>query len=864
MKYTSIVTIILLNFVYIYNIFAQKNIRLPNTKFIFCPAPPAPPVSQRSHPVYISPPKEFLNRYNNPNLKTENKSTINVNYVGFSPEAQAAFQYAVDIWESILISPVEINVLAEWEDLGSTILGSAGPANYYRLLTEATVSKNHFYVDAIAEKIRGTSLNENNPDIFCVFNSSYPRWYFGTDGFVVDKQDFVSVVLHELGHGLGFFAVQYVDYNRNRGTLRDRFRNPGNNFSSVYASLLVDETGSMLYDESLFPDPSVELGSHLVGNNLFFNSPIVKKVNSGENAKISAPANFDNASSISHLDENLYPFGDINALMTPSVQLGEVIHDPGPIMLAMFAEIGWVHLNIEHQNLPFIKDTISELTITAKITADSVIDENSILVYYSNDKFVSDENSIKMLPTSNNDEYEADIPAPGGHRGDTVYYYISAGDNLPKTYTLPGDAPEVLYKTFEWQDRENPEIFHGQDRRDTEIFYNYPSYILSTKLRKDGIPIIAEVRDNFGVEEVYVEFSINDVEQDSIPLDRVRNTNLYEALLPFDQVSILRNDDVIKYRIVAKDVSKYENKTFEPSSGRNEIVVRDLFSPQISYSNNLNNQTADFTFGDDHFNIATPGNFNDGAIHSSHPYSSTDNYTFLLLKPIILGDNSTTSPGRMSFDEIVLVEPGENNSVFGDFGFWDYVIVEASKDKGITWVALEDGYDSRRYDGWLKAYNKNIDLFNNSTIEGRHEMFKNHQINILENSYFNAGDTVVIRFRLWANDLIVAWGWAIDNLEIQTDKVTSMEDFLSKQEDFKIYPNPSRGKTKIELSLKRFVDNLQLQVLNIYGQQLYKREYTKINQLYETFDVSTFPQGIYYMILNLEGHTLNRKLMIVK
>ncbi|HEX6463614.1 MAG TPA: BACON domain-containing carbohydrate-binding protein, partial [Vicinamibacterales bacterium] len=54
-----------------------------------------------------------------------------------------------------------------------------------------------------------------------------------------------------------------------------------------------------------------------------------------------APAAFQNGSSYSHLDENTYPPGDLNSLMTPAIGFAEVIHTPGPIVLGMFTDMGW-------------------------------------------------------------------------------------------------------------------------------------------------------------------------------------------------------------------------------------------------------------------------------------------------------------------------------------------------------------------------------------------------------------------------------------------------------------------------------------------------------------------------------------------
>jgi hypothetical protein len=44
----------------------------------------------------------------------------------------------------------------------------------------------------------------------------------------------------------------------------------------------------------------------------------------------------------------------------------------------------------------------------------------------------------------------------------------------------------------------------------------------------------------------------------------------------------------------------------------------------------------------------------------------------------------------MTFDEIVLVEPGESYADFGDTEFWDYVIVEGSNDLR-DYLAATDG-----------------------------------------------------------------------------------------------------------------------------------------------------------------------------
>ncbi|HYF65962.1 MAG TPA: hypothetical protein VD886_24245, partial [Herpetosiphonaceae bacterium] len=132
-------------------------------------------------------------------------TTITVNYMGsWDPQAKTAFQYAVDLWESYIATPVPISVDASWEALGTNMLGRAGPTTVRFNFTNAP-RLNTWYPIALANALRGLDLAPSESDITANFSSSFSNWYLGTDGNTpAGKYDFVSVVLHELGHGLGF------------------------------------------------------------------------------------------------------------------------------------------------------------------------------------------------------------------------------------------------------------------------------------------------------------------------------------------------------------------------------------------------------------------------------------------------------------------------------------------------------------------------------------------------------------------------------------------------------------------------------------------------------------------------------------
>jgi hypothetical protein len=106
-------------------------------------------------------------------------ANIIVTYTGFTPQAQAAFQHAVDIWESLLVSPVTIHVQATWTPLGTGVLGSAGATAYYNDPSGA-VRSGASYPVALAEKIAGQELNApTEPDINARFSSTF-NCYYGT------------------------------------------------------------------------------------------------------------------------------------------------------------------------------------------------------------------------------------------------------------------------------------------------------------------------------------------------------------------------------------------------------------------------------------------------------------------------------------------------------------------------------------------------------------------------------------------------------------------------------------------------------------------------------------------------------------
>ena len=257
-------------------------------------------------------------------------STFVVNYdAGFNanPSAKGAFQAAVDEWSSVISSPVPITIDASFTSLPSGVLGSAGPTNFWVNFTGAPQA-NTWYPIALANARHGSDLDATIPDISATFSSTFSNFYFGTDGVPGAKVDFESVVLHEIGHGLGFVGL--AGYHGSAWSCC-----AGSSYPGIYDRFTTGN-GSPIATLSAGALPAA-----MQGADVRFTGAAATAANGGVAPKLYAPNPWQGGSSYSHLDEATYPAGNPNSLMTPAIGSNEVIHAPGPIALGIFADTGW-------------------------------------------------------------------------------------------------------------------------------------------------------------------------------------------------------------------------------------------------------------------------------------------------------------------------------------------------------------------------------------------------------------------------------------------------------------------------------------------------------------------------------------------
>ncbi len=289
--------------------------------------------------TFVAPPRNMASR--------ASCASFEFSYFGSAPQTvKDGLAYAADIWASQLVSqvPIRVNIVyISWQALGTSI---ASPIRNF----PGAVDSSTWYPYALADAIAGRDLRPGEDDITIFLNNS-TNWYFGLDGNVPAGQiDFVSVALHELGHGLGFTSLSNKRMSEGSFgmiTAADLMLPalpfpPLEGLPGIFDHHLIHgPSGLFLTNTTFFANPSQQLGDFFTGGQVFLTGPELLLANGNQTAQAYASPTFSFGTSMTHLDESLYPPGDTNTLMSPFIGNAEANHNPGPIVLGLFQDLGW-------------------------------------------------------------------------------------------------------------------------------------------------------------------------------------------------------------------------------------------------------------------------------------------------------------------------------------------------------------------------------------------------------------------------------------------------------------------------------------------------------------------------------------------
>ena len=257
-----------------------------------------------------------------------------------------AFQFAANIWGATLQSGPTITVRANWEGMACTVdrgtLGSAGAVDLRQNFTNAPFNNTWFSV-ALGNALSGSDADPTEPEISARFNLNVGKpgciedshWYLGLDGnHGFNGIDLVTVLLHELGHGLGF----------------QNFTNPQTGsfiagVPSVWDRFLRDNSSGKLWVQMTSAE---RVASAVNSGNLVWNGPLVTAnvpavlsagADTSNRVRMWAPNPFDPGSSVSHFDR----IASRNLLMEPniSINLTHKLTPPDDLTFTLLQDIGW-------------------------------------------------------------------------------------------------------------------------------------------------------------------------------------------------------------------------------------------------------------------------------------------------------------------------------------------------------------------------------------------------------------------------------------------------------------------------------------------------------------------------------------------
>ncbi|MCL2436137.1 MAG: T9SS type A sorting domain-containing protein [Lentimicrobiaceae bacterium] len=262
--------------------------------------------------------------------------------------------HALDIWSEELAGtvPVAINILFTNMGGGGTIGGSYRQPNYWHPETET------WYCSAVGNQMAGYNVVPSQWDIRIEMNSQF-NFYYGITGDPGSNQmDWITIILHEVCHGLGFYplvgttgAYTYTTPSGSSGT--------PTNFPGIYdRQLFQGATGNVCLTDL----PQSQRSTLVKSNNLYSGAPgsNLLEASDGNRVQMFAPTSWQSGSSVSHWENSV----TFTTFMRPYANYGWKLHTICVRTIGMMLDIGWTSPGLvpvtEIINVP---DTISVGTL---------------------------------------------------------------------------------------------------------------------------------------------------------------------------------------------------------------------------------------------------------------------------------------------------------------------------------------------------------------------------------------------------------------------------------------------------------------------------------------------------------------------
>lgn len=371
------------------------------------------------------------------------------------------FEYAAALVASVINSTVPISIEAKFDpltcDATSGILGLAGPNGFHQNFLGTPLS-NTFYSQAQANSLSGADLNPSTDDMGMTFNSSVDNnsgcldnrnWYYGLDGNPPSNDiDFLTTVLHEVMHGIGFLTRVNLTSGAKQSGSDDAYmlNIEDHSLGKIWPNMTNSQRAASAKD-----DPDLHFIGNHVQNNL---GGLTDGINQGH-ARLYAPSTLSTFSSVSHFSNAFEPFQLMEHQQTGTAS---------NIGLATYvlADMGWsiqanqetVISTIDNQLLRDIQTLTVDFTVMDNDTDPSSL---SIVGNSSNTTVVSNNNivlsgtgrlrTLNIAPNLNSTgstiiTLTAD---DGSTPTSAIDFILEVTDDLPPETTISSPAENAIF-----------------------------------------------------------------------------------------------------------------------------------------------------------------------------------------------------------------------------------------------------------------------------------------------------------------------------------------------------------------------------------------------------------------------------------
>lgn len=543
------------------------------------------------------------------------------------------FQKAADILGAYLNITIDIQVDAAFNPLtcgpGSAILGSAGATNGKINFANAP-NANTIYPIALANNLANSDLNSTSAEINATFNSSIDNndnclagvdWYYGYDDpstagiDYTNDTSFLSVVIHELLHGLGMSSWVYSNGALNNG------------YMDAFSAHLYDQTSAKSWTNM---DDRERLASMTNSNNLVWTGSNVNTssaalaLSDGINAsqvEMYAPNPYEGGSSVSHFSKDATP----NEIMEPSYT--EFLTTPG-MATQLLQDMGWaLASNNTAPVLTAIGDQSSDEDNAKVINLSASDNEGDSLTYSasSNNLSVTATVSGTILTLTPTADYFGDanitVTVSDGSLSDNevVNYRVNSVNDLP-VFTSPTSGT-VKYGNSLSVNLAASDI-ETENNRMTYSVLNVDANQVSASISGATL-VLVPVNDYIGSTDLIIRatddqngstdmnFNLTITATTNTPPSFSSNnayTSLYSAVLDVELSAIDAENDALTFAIANSNNSQIRttlNGSLLTISGNNNYLGDSIITVSVSDGQEIIHQDIHIRILED-FSLSTP------------------------------------------------------------------------------------------------------------------------------------------------------------------------------------------------------------------------------------------------------------------